>query len=184
MRSKLMKFSGMGVMALSLVLWGCESLSDNQLVGPSDKSDILIISTDENGYTIATETDPTVGVVTASIDENGGSLNIGDHTLYVPAGAVQYRTLFTMTKLPGQIKVGLTATRLLPNDIGRRGFDKPLTLTLSYANASEIPNEEDLKIVWVKLNGETVVQPSTVNAAGDAVSASLDHFSDYGLGWP
>lgn len=182
MNRKLLKYTGTLTLALSLALVGCDAVSDS-LTGPSEKSDILIIQKDENGYTIATETDPTVGVVTAFIDQNGGSLNIGDHTLTVPAGAVSAPALFTMTKLPGQVKVGLTATRLLPNDVGSRGFAKPLTLSLKY-DENSVPNEGDLKIFWVKLNGQLVQQPSVVDAEGNAVSASLDHFSDYGVGFP
>ena len=123
-----MKLSALSAFALTMVLWGCESLSENALVGPGEKSEILIIETDENGYTTARETDPAVGVVTAIIDRNGGSLNIGNHVLTVPAGAVDYPTTFVMTKLVDEIEVGLTATRLLPNDVGRQGFKVPVKL--------------------------------------------------------
>ena len=185
MNRKLMKVSAMSAFALTMVLWGCESLSENALVGPGDKSDILIIERDENGYTIARETDPAVGVVTAIIDENGGSLNIGNHVLTVPAGAVNAPTTFVMTKLVDEIEVGLTATRLLPNDIGRRGFDVPVRLSLSYANAAEVPaNAHQMKVVWVKANGELEVQPTAVDASGEAVIGSLRHFSQYAVATP
>lgn len=185
MLGKWTRVSGLTALALTLVLWGCDNLSEptRALVGPGEQSEILIIERDRNGYTIATETDPTVGVVTAYIDQNGGSLNIGDHVLTVPAGAVRTRTLFTMTKLPGQVKVGLTATRLLPNDVGSRGFAKPVTLSLKYDEGT-VADEQAGKIFWVKWNGELVEMPSRVDAAGNAVIGSLDHFSDYGVGFP
>jgi hypothetical protein len=183
MNRKLMKFSGISALALTLVMWGCDNLSETKLTGPSDESNILIITKDANGYTIAQETDPAVGIVSASIDENGGSLNIGNHVLTVPAGAVSQPTLFTMTKLVDDIKIGLTATRLLPNDVGHAGFNVPVTLSLSYANAA-VPNAEALKILWIKPDGSQVVQPSLVDAAGQDVIGTLSHFSDYGVGWP
>jgi hypothetical protein len=168
--------------ALTMVLWGCESLSENALVGPGEKSDILLIERDENGYTVARETDPAVGVVTAVIDQNGGSLNIGNHVLTVPAGAVDAPTTFVMTKLVDEIEVGLTATRLLPNDIGRQGFNVPLRLSLSYAHAAEVPaNLSEMKVGWVKLNGSIEVQQSQVDSAGEVVVGTLDHFSAYAI---
>lgn len=185
MNRKLMKLSALSAFALTLVLWGCESLSENALVGPGDKSDILIIEKDANGYTIARETDPAVGVVTAVIDENGGSLNIGNHVLTVPAGAVDAPTTFTMTKLVDDIEVGLTATRLLPNDVGHQGFNVPVRLSLSYANAAQVPaNLADMKVVWVKANGSFEAQPSLVDASGEAVIGELNHFSRYAVAIP
>ena len=185
MNSKIMKASALSALALTLVLWGCESLSENALVGPGDKSDILIIETDENGFTRARETDPTVGVVTAVIDQNGGSLNIGNHVLTVPVGAVDAPTTFVMTKLVDEIEVGLTATRLLPNDIGRQGFNVPLRLSLSYASAAEVPaNVNALKVAWVKADGTYEVQNSFVDESGDAVIGELNHFTAYAVIYP
>jgi hypothetical protein len=185
MNSKLMKVSAMSAFALTMVLWGCESLSENALVGPGDKSDILIIMRDSAGFTIARETDPAVGVVTAEIDENGGSLNIGNHVLTVPAGAVDAPTIFTMTKLVDEIEVGLTATRLLPNDVGSQGFNVPVKLSLSYANAAAVPaNAASMKVVWVKANGQLMAQPTEVDASGAAVIGTLEHFSSYAIAIP
>ena len=183
MNRKILKASAVSAFALTLVMWGCESLSENALMGPGDKSDILIIETDENGYTIARETDPAVGVVTAVIDRNGGSLNIGNHVLTVPAGAVDFPTTFTMTKLVDEIEVGLTATRIVPNDIGRRGFNVPVKLSLSFANAAEVPaNAGELKVLWVKADGSVEAQPTAVDATDEAAVGSLTHFSQYALG--
>ena len=185
MNRNILKASALSALALTLVLWGCESLSENALVGPGDKSDILIIETDENGFTRARETDPTVGVVTAVIDQNGGSLNIGNHVLTVPAGAVDAPTTFVMSKLVDEIEVGLTATRLLPNDIGRQGFNVPLRLSLSYANAAEVPaNVNALKVAWVKADGTYEVQSSFVDESGDAVIGELNHFTAYAVVYP
>ena len=185
MNRKILKASALSAFALTLVMWGCESLSESALVGPGETSAILLAETDEDGYTIARETNPTVGVVTAVIDQNGGSLTIGKNALTVPAGAVDGPTTFTMTKLLGDVEVGLTATRLLPNDVGSQGFKVPLKLSLSYAGVAETPaNAAELKVVWVKANGDLEVQPSEVNVAGKVVTGSLSHFSQYALAQP
>jgi hypothetical protein len=185
MNTKLLKRFGMWALALSVVMVGCDSVKESALVGPGSSSEILIIDRDENGYTTATETDPLVGVVTAIIDSNGGELNIGPHRLLVPAGAVRFPTTFVMSKLPGQIEVGLTATRLLPNDAGRAGFLKPVRLTLSYENAANVTDtaEPELEILWKKADGTYEPQQSYVDQAGDEVVANLNHLSIYTLGW-
>ena len=185
MNRKLMKFT-MSAFALTMVMYGCESLNESALVGPSDKSEILIVERNaETGYTIARETDPAVGVVSSIIDENGGSLSIGNHVLTVPVGAVDGPTTFTMSKLVDEIEVGLTATRLLPNDVGHAGFNVPVTLSLSYENAAEVPaNLASLRIVWVKENGSMVEQPSSLDATSEVVVGSLSHFSAYALADP
>ena len=59
-------------------------------------------------------------------------------------------TTFVMNKLPGEIKVDLTATRLLPNDVGSAGFLKPVRLSLSYADAANVTDPSKLSISWVK----------------------------------
>ena len=185
MNRKIIRTSAVSAFALTLVMWGCESLSENALVGPGEKSDIVIIERDESGYTAVRETDPTVGVVTAVIDQNGGSLNIGNHVLTVPAGAVDAPTTFVMSKLVDEIEVGLTATRLLPNDIGRQGFNVPLRLSLSYANAAEVPlNVNALKVAWVKADGTYEVQSSFVDESGDAVIGELNNFTAYAVIYP
>jgi hypothetical protein len=173
-------------LALTLVMYGCESLNESALVGPGDQSEILIIDRDaQTGYTIARETDPAVGVVSSIIDENGGSLSIGNHVLTVPVGAVDGPTTFTMTKLVDEIEVGLTATRLLPNDVGHAGFNVPVTLSLSYANAAEVPaNLASLRVLWVKANGQMEPQPSALDTDGHVVVGTLSHFSKYALGDP
>jgi len=186
MNRKFFKFSALSALALTMVMYGCESLNESALVGPSEQSEILIIDRDaETGYTIARETDPAVGVVSAIIDQNGGSLSIGNHVLTVPVGAVDGPTTFTMTKLVDEIEVGLTATRLLPNDVGHAGFNVPVRLSLSYANATEVPADlSSLKIVWVKPDGQMEPQPSALDTAGEVVVGTLNHFSGYALADP
>ena len=185
MMRRLLNRFGLAALALSMAMVGCDSVQDGALMGPGSSSEILIITQDENGYTTAVETDPLVGVVTAVIDANGGELNIGPHRLLVPAGAVSHPTTFVMNKLPGEIKVGLTATRLLPNDVGAAGFQKPVRLTLSYENAANVSSDAEgrLQVLWQKVDGSFEAQQSYVDFGENEVRANLNHFSIYTLGW-
>ena len=98
------KASALSALALTMVLYGCESLSENALVGPGERSEILITTTNGDGYTVARETDPSVGVVSAVIDQNGGALNIGKHSLTVPAGAHVVRLLPPLTVSEAELR--------------------------------------------------------------------------------
>lgn len=184
MNRKLMKFSALSALALSLVMWGCDSLSESALTGPGDLSENLIVKTNGDGYTTARETNPSVGVVSAVIDQNGGKLILGKHYLLVPAGAVSGPTTFTMTKPSDALKVELTATRLLGNDVGSAGFAVPVKLGMSYHDASDIPDPTLLKVRWAKLDGTFEIQPSVVDVHGKTVVGTLSHFSAYDIGFP
>ena len=175
----------MMAVALSMVMVGCDSVQDSALVGPGEKNDVLLTYRTEEGYTIARETDATLGVVSAVIDQNGGVLSIGKHLLWVPQGAVTAPTTFVMTKFPGEIKVDLSATRLLPNDVGNAGFLKPVRLTLSYADVANITPEQlaAIKILWARPDGTFEQQQSYINQENKTVNANLNHFSIYTMGW-
>jgi hypothetical protein len=184
MNSKFAKFWGVGALALTLLVWGCDNVSDTALVGPKQKSSDVIV-TDYYGFKAVRETDPAIGVVTSVIGREGGSLSIGQNTLTVPKNAVTSPTTFVMTKASDAVQVGLTATRVTLNDVGHAGFRQNLTLTLSFADG-RVPDGTggSLKLVWLRPDGSIEVLPSWTNRARTNLSASVDHFSDYGVGWP
>lgn len=185
MRGKLLKRFGLYAIALSVVMAGCDGAKDGALTGPGSSSEVLITSTDGDGYVTAKETNPTVGVVSAVIDQNGGELRLGKNSLVVPAGAVDAPTTFTMTRADDEIRFDLTATRLLLNDVGAQGFLKPVRLKLSYHDASNVSssNEGTLRILWEKGDGSFEAQQSFVETGIKSVTANLNHFSIYTLGW-
>ena len=186
MRKQLMKLAMLPAMALSLVLWSCDTLDDpaSRLTGPEVGA--ATASTTGKGFTVVKENDLSVGVVSGVIGSSGGKLMLGKHELWVPKDAVSGATTFTMTKIDGdQIRVKLTATKLLTNDVGSQGFAVPVKLTLSYHNAAEIPQDESLlRIVWIRLDGTVQEQLSNVEVTGKRVHAELGHFSDYALAFP
>lgn len=121
--------------------------------------------------------------VSKLIDITGGEITVLGHTLSVPAGAVATLTIFTMTALPGgKIEVDLLALApILLTDIGVLGFNKPVTLTLSYAGTPDNVDPKRLVIVHVRTNGDIEPRKTTVDKKDRTASAKLDHFSKYCL---
>lgn len=127
--------------------------------------------------------------VSKLIGIDGGSLNLAGHKLTVPAGAVNQPTLFTMTLVTnGYVEVDLSATvtDLLGNviDVGEQGFNVPVTLSLTYAWASNVEKEEEGKLLILRMKGEYHTDEheeleSAVETDSKGVSVVLDHFSKY-----
>jgi hypothetical protein len=177
-----LRFATLSILAATLVLGGCESTTG--LTAPSTlehkigNERVVITEYGDAGYKMVQETDPTVGTVTAVIDEKGGSLSIGGTTLDVPAGAVDGPTTFTVNKPNGELAYDFSATQQTPNDVGSAGFAVPLTLTISYAS---IPNAmEAPAVIWIKPDGRAEALQTKVDSANKTMTAEVTHFSIYG----
>ena len=175
------RFAALSALAVTLVFGACENT--DQLTSPSlhqkaGNERVVVTEYGDHGYKMVQETDPTVGTVTAVIDENGGSLSIGGTTLAIPAGAVSAPTTFTVNKPNGELTYDFTATQNTPNDVGSAGFAVPLSLTISYADVRG--HVKNPVIVWIKANGYAEPQPTTVDDAAETMTASVSHFSVYG----
>lgn len=119
-------------------------------------------------------------LVVKVIGQAGGLLNLGNHSLLVPAGAVTEPTTFSMELLKSEyVMVDLTATRR-GVDVGEKGFEKPVTITLSY-DGLRIKDPSKLFILRVNENGQHEKLPSKVDTKKKTVSAELDHFSKYAM---
>ncbi|NLG61075.1 MAG: hypothetical protein GX539_02435 [Candidatus Cloacimonetes bacterium] len=115
---------------------------------------------------------------------NGGSISLLGHTITVPAGAVDRPVLFTLILArPGYVEVELDATisgllgRII--DVGGKGFDKPVSLTLTYSRATNVSDPSRLVILRRLPGGAIEEVPSTVDTRTKTVTAKLDHFSRY-----
>jgi len=115
-------------------------------------------------------------------DANRGhslTLSVGGTTLFVPTGAVRQATDFSMTVQPGSyFAIELTATKRASsslNDVGQRGFAKPLTLCLSRSDAN-ITDASAVSIAEM-VNGQFLKVPTTVTPSH--VCGELRHFSGY-----
>ena len=116
---------------------------------------------------------------------DGGSVSLAGHRITVPAGAVSVPTIFTLTLANnGYVEVELTAvvsTLLGVVDVGEDGFNKPVSLALTYARGTNVTDPARLKIIRLKSNGKHEILPSTVQSGPLTVTAELDHFSRYAM---
>jgi hypothetical protein len=121
----------------------------------------------------------------AWIGSEGGSISTAAYTLTVPRGAVGTRTKFVITPTnTGTYTINLEAYEqglLGLVNVGKRGFKKPVLLTISYANANGVTNEKKLGIVYMQTSTEVEAQPTTVDMRDKDVTAQLSHFSKYAM---
>lgn len=117
------------------------------------------------------------------IGPEGGLIELAGHSILVPPGAIDRPAFFSLVALPtGYVEVELLAfTRALLGiiDVGSRGFDKPVDLTLSYARATNVRDPDKLFILRLNLFRPHERMPSTVDKGSRTVTAQLDHFSRY-----
>jgi hypothetical protein len=141
---------------------------------------------DERGLTFIVESGPgRPQVVTGLFGVLGGLLNVDGHGLAVPRGAVLRLTLFSMATVAGPvIDVDLNAyeNNLLNRILTRVGlFNRPVTVELSYAQATNVTDPSRLVIVRVHDDGTFEVLPTRVDRNRRVVTAELDHFSKYAM---
>jgi hypothetical protein len=155
---------------------------------PVMEPQMITLTVGQESYTRIQERAPNTSLLSLSriLGILGGTLNVANHSVQVPFGAVLVPTLFTLTHANnGYVEVDASATltdllgRIL--DIGGLGFRKPVKMTLSYARATNVTDPRRLKIIRLNPNGQHEVMPSTVNTWNKTVSAPLDHFSRYAL---
>lgn len=148
------------------------------LLGPSEVGDYTLVQ-ERLGLPLDLDVSKIIGI-------NGGSISLLGHTITVPAGAVDRPVLFTLLLArPGYVEVELDATisglfgRII--DVGERGFEKPVALTLTYSRATNVSDPSKLVILRLLPGGAIEEMPSTLDTQSRTVTAQLDHFSRYCL---
>ena len=114
--------------------------------------------------------------VSAVIGPAGGRLRLGNHTLKIPAGAVNRDITFTMA---------IASISGVAVDCGPRPFrfNVPVELTLSYAGTQYEDSDSQGSLEIFYMNGRTCIpMPCLVDPNGKSVTAQLDHFSRYIIG--
>lgn len=187
--SKWMRPGLVAALAMVAALAGCENAAKSgALLEPKDDQEQVLISWKSGtGYTIVRETEDAVGTVEAVIGRAGGTVILGKNLLIVPEGAVDADTRFRMVKEDGEhVRLHLTASRNGNNDIGKRGFNRPVTLMLSYENAANVSASDisKLSVMFIRNDNRVEPLPSAVNYYDRWVGTELRHFSEYGIGWP
>ena len=187
--SNWLRRSSLAALALTVALAGCETSSDSGLLlEPKHEQEQVLISWKfGNGYKVVRETEESVGSVEAKIDRHGGMLSLGKHLLLVPPGAVSAPTTFSFSKSDGDhVRIHLTASRHGDNDVGKRGFARPVRLMLSYEGAANLSpaDLEGMRVIYIREDQKVEPLPSLVNYHDRWVGSDLRHFSEYGIGWP
>ena len=162
------------------------------VVQPQDGliSDLLGIVGDVVGLagTIITGPDANGAAVEQWIGSGGGTLSTAAYTLTVPSGAVSQSTRFRITPTnTGAYAVDLSAHRkggllnLSLIEVGSKGFAKPVTLTIKYANATNVEDPKGLVIIYIRADGSVETQSTVINTTTATANSALSHFSRYAM---
>jgi hypothetical protein len=119
---------------------------------------------------------------TEQIGPQGGTLQVGDHRLEVPAGAVAQTVSFTGVLLADELlKVTIQA-----DGADEFRFQSPATLTLSYARCPAPAEPERLRIYKIDPRTNRVLEDVGGRAAPQerTITAPLDGLSTYTAGAP
>jgi hypothetical protein len=146
---------------LTLVLAGCPTSRDPQLLNCPNPTEVREVQ---------------------QIGPDGGTLQIGDHRLDVPAGAVAQTVSFTGVLLADELlKVTIQA-----DGADDFRFQSPATLTLSYARCPAPAEPERLRIYKIDPRTNRVIQDVGGRAAPQerTITAPLDGLSTYTAGAP
>jgi hypothetical protein len=116
---------------------------------------------------------------TVAIDQGGGSVTVGGHTLTIPAQALSARATFSITERAA----GHIGVEVEPHGTQ---FARNATLTLSVARCGGPPSGfEDLRVVEVQRGGTKIIRvlPSTFDPQTRTVTTTgLQHLSGYLIG--
>lgn len=178
------KWVHLPLLVAALVAWGCEPAG--QLIGPGEPN----FTSDPPKYR-AVEGGPTSTdtVASAVIGESGGVLRVSGHRLTIPGGAVKQATTFTIRALQdGRVGVKMIATAVgstVENDIGSKGFWKPLELRMDYTQVTESGLDSNKYLVgYDKKDGSYEAQKSWVDGQNRWLFGEVKHFSEYVIVFP
>ena len=112
-----------------------------------------------------------------TIGPAGGVLLVGPHRLVVPPGALDAPVTITGTTLPGTVR----AISFAPHGLT---FDRPVSLTMSYAGCSTLGLLLPKRIAYTDdLLGMLEYLLSIDNLLTKKVTGRLNHFSNYAVAW-
>jgi hypothetical protein len=115
---------------------------------------------------------------TATIGSAGGVLNVGPHTLSIPAGA-----LASPVTITGEIVTGRKVNAVHFEPDGLR-FSRSASLTMSYANCNLLGSLAPKRIAYVSGGLDILYYLLSIdNLLAKKVTGRVDHFSDYAVAW-
>jgi len=111
------------------------------------------------------------------IGPEGGTIEIGRHTLRIPAGALDQRV--TISAYAPSARVN--RVEFAPHGLE---FARPAVLTMSYANCNTLGSLVPKRIAYIDEDLSILeLLESLDNFRRREVSARLEHFSEYAVAW-
>ncbi len=170
------------LIALALLAAATAALSCGEPAAPSVPQASLVTSLPKNAPKLAkvlknmhlVRCAPMAAAATATIGSSGGSIQVGPHTLDIPAGA---------------LRDPVTITAFAPSDTVDRiqfqpeglTFRKSVYLTMSFASC-DVDDEDALWMVYTD-DALNILEVVPTARSGQQVVGKLDHFSNYALSW-
>lgn len=110
-----------------------------------------------------------------TVGPQGGTITIGTHRLTIPSGALKRPVTIKAEQVPGRVN----SVRFSPEGLR---FERPVSLTLSYANCSPLLLLK--RVVYVD-EGLRILEllPSLDDLRTKTVTGSIRHFSRYAVAW-
>jgi len=164
------------VCALGLTLSCGDSAPTSVAVAPKPQADLIGGLLGATG--LLSCSDLPYDSTTQVIGPAGGSLSVGPHSFYIPAGALSQATTITMIQPTGD---HVNAVRFKPAGLQ---FAKPAYLTMSYANCSLLGKILPKHIAYVDNNLNILYYLLSLdNLFAKRVTGQVNHFSEYAMAW-
>lgn len=167
------------LVALVLSLAGCDSVGT-----PVEPMDDPSYSTSAWIDLVTTDVSVTDETTVQVVGRRGGEVHAGQHSLFIPRGAVSEDTEFSVRLVGGDyIQVELGARRV-SDGAEVSTFSKDLLLRLSYADA-DVSDPYSLTNVYLAdgtTDGTLEALASYVSFSTQTVSSPISHFSGYAMG--
>ena len=114
-------------------------------------------------------------VTRKTIGYEGGTIQVGTHTLVIPRGALRQQTTITAEQMPGRTN----SVRFSPEGLQ---FEQPAGLVMDYRNCLVVLLKKKIVYTDEKLNILEVLRSLDLFGA-KTVTAPIDHFSRYAVAY-
>jgi hypothetical protein len=165
-------FEGDGLLSDGGLLSGDGLLSEDGLVGG-----ILdgAVSTVLNATDLLVCSSQPYQITRKTIGYEGGTIQVGSHTLVIPRGALRRQTTITAEQMPGRTN----SVRFSPEGLQ---FEQPAGLVMNYRNCLVVLLKR--KIVYTDENLKVLEVLRSLDLFGArTVTAPIDHFSRYAVAY-
>ncbi len=157
--------------------------TDESALGPSRAPSAELVSTVTSAatspplevVTLLACTEQPYATASKVLGPEGGTIQVGNHSLFVPRGALNRRVLITAEQVSGSSN----SVRFAPEGLR---FARSAEVTLSYANCAEQPLKKSV-VYTDELLKVLQLLPSRDSNRSRTVTGKIDHFSRYAVAY-